>query len=103
MLKFTISFLMMITAVCAQKGLSQDEINLRMCGEVNFNFNRELKNCSYCAHGLKYDQTRKCVGTPDVLGKCYGDHHYHAATQECMFCAKEATFDETSRTCEKIP
>jgi hypothetical protein len=99
MLKYTIPFLMIITAVCAQKNVSQDEINLRMCGEANYSFDESSKECVYCAHGLKYNEKQKCVGTPDVLGKCYGDHHYHAATQECMFCALGYTFNETSRQC----
>lgn len=104
MLKFTIVFLIIatpvVTPVAAQKGQSQDELNSRMCGGANFQFDSRLNRCSYCAHGLEYDANQKCRGIPDVIGKCFGDHHYHAATQECHFCAFGHAFNETSRQCE---
>ncbi len=101
MLRFAIGFLMMATSVSAQNRLSQEELNLQMCGESNFNFDSSLNKCSYCAHGLKYNQNNTCVGTPDVIGKCFGEDHYHAATQECHKCALGSAFNETSRQCEK--
>lgn len=58
--------------------------------------------CIYCAHGLTYDPTTlQCKGTPNVIGKCFGEDHYHARTQECMYCAKGYHFNESSRKCEK--
>ena len=100
MQKFAIVFLMMAASATAQTVLSQDEVNRKKCGKPNFHFNPNLKNCSYCAHGLEYDNTHTCVGTPDVIGKCFGEHHYHALTQECHFCSLGYTFNETSRLCE---
>ena len=105
MLKFIAVFLMLPTVVWGQNAQSQESINLQMCGAKQYRFNEFSKECIYCAHGFKYDANLKCVGTPDVLGKCYGGysepHHYHAATNECMFCANGYVFSETSRVCEQ--
>ncbi len=101
MLKFTLFFLVMITAAYAQKGVSPSEVNLQMCGEANYRFDDRSKECIYCAHGLKYDKNQKCVGIPDVLGKCFANHYYQAKTQECTFCALGNIFNKTSRKCEK--
>ena len=98
MLKYLAILLVMVAPIWAQN--NQEKINLDLCGSSDYRFDQASHECIYCAHGLHYDKDLKCVGTPDVLGKCYGDHHYHAATEECMFCAKGYGFNETSRTCE---
>lgn len=72
------------------------------CRLENHRFDPESFTCIYCAHGLTYDrETLQCKGTPDVIGKCFGEDHYHARTQECMYCAKGYHFKESSRKCEK--
>ncbi|OJW47566.1 MAG: hypothetical protein BGO67_04260 [Alphaproteobacteria bacterium 41-28] len=100
MLKFLFPFLMMVGSAYAHKCASPDELNLKMCGTPHKCFDEPSKECIYCAHGLHTNADGKCVGTPDVLGKCYGEDHYHAATQECMVCALKHAFNETSRKCE---
>ena len=100
MLKAISFFLIVTTMIDAHASQSREEINLEKCGSTEYRFDSSSKECVYCAQGLQYDDNLKCVGIPDVLGKCYGDHHYHAATQECMFCAVGYHFNETSRLCE---
>ncbi len=76
------------------------EMNLEMCRSMEHRFDPATNQCVYCAHGLQYvKELSVCKGTPDAIGKCYGDDHYHAATQECMYCAKGYTFNEDIRAC----
>lgn len=98
MFRFATVFILFITAVTAEE--LQHEGSLEMCRSLNHRFDTSLDECIYCAHGLTFDSEKsQCVGTPDVIGKCYGEDHYHAATQECMYCAKGHDFDEGMRIC----
>lgn len=81
----------------------EKEMSLDMCRSLNHRFDSDSHACVYCAHGLHYDlESLKCMGTPDVIGKCFGEDHYHASTKECMYCGKEYIFDEDIRECMPV-
>ena len=106
-LKFTIAILILCTGVKAQNSLPavaekvyEEEMSLEMCGSLGRRYDVGSNACIYCAHGFTYDPKKsKCTGIPDVLGKCFGEHHYHAKTQECMYCAKGYKFNEDFKEC----
>lgn len=78
----------------------EKEMSLDMCRSLNHRFDSNSHACVYCAHGLHYDlESSICTGTPDVIGKCFGNDHYRAGTKECVYCAKEYVFDEDIREC----
>jgi len=106
-LKTTIVSLILCTGVSADDKLQpeadlnyEEEMSIALCSSVEHRFDPQANACVYCAHGLHYaPHTSQCIGTPDVLGKCYGEHHYHAKTQECMYCAEGYLFHEDIREC----
>lgn len=80
------------------------EMSLDLCRSLEHRFETTSHACVYCAHGLHYEgMPPQCIGTPDVIGKCYGDDHYHAQTQECMYCGKGYAFNEDIRECMVVP
>lgn len=85
-----------------QVNLTDKDLSFEMCRSLDHQFSQEAKACRYCAQGLDYNpHTLKCEGTPNFLGKCYGGDHYHAETEECMYCAHGYIFDEKQRACVK--
>lgn len=106
-LKFTMFFLMICPVAKAQGNLQSEaeksyeqEMSLEMCGALGRRYDPRLNICTYCAHGLTYSLTTlKCTGIPNVIGKCIGKDHYHAKTQECMYCAKGYKFNEDLKEC----
>ena len=105
--KAIIVFFILYSGVNAQGGhqseadkFYEEEMSLDMCRSLDHRFDSAVSECVYCAQGLHYDQDKsQCVGTPDVLGKCFGNDHYHAKTQECMYCALGYSFHEDIREC----
>lgn len=109
-LKFLSILLIIGTMANAQSPLQSDaeknyeeEMSLEMCRSLDHRFESDSNECIYCAHGLSYNlETLQCVGTPDVIGKCFGDDHYHAKTQECMYCAQKYIFNDDIKGCMQI-
>ncbi|MBA3813168.1 MAG: hypothetical protein H0X26_01540 [Alphaproteobacteria bacterium] len=108
----SVFILMLNTALKAESTLNteaekayEEEMSLAMCHSADHRFASHSNACVYCAQGLHYDQSKShCTGTPNVLGKCYGKDHYHAKTQECMYCASGYVFneDEDIRECDPV-
>lgn len=81
----------------------EKEMSLDMCRSLDHRFDPDSHACVYCAHGFHYDlESSQCVGTPDVIGKCFGKDHYHATTEECMYCGKDYVFHEDIRECMPV-
>ena len=81
----------------------EKEMSLDMCRSIDHRFDSDSHECVYCFDGFHYDlNTSTCMGTPDVLGKCFGEDHYHANTKECMYCAKDYVFNEDIRECMPV-
>lgn len=111
-LKIAIVVLMLSTIVKAENGSSkeadkayEDDMLMSLCRSPEHRFDDRLNSCVYCAQGFRYDRSSaRCMGTPNILGKCYGEDHYRAKTQECVYCVNGYVFNEDPdiRECEPI-
>jgi hypothetical protein len=110
-LKISAFILMLSTVAKAESPTTADgdttyeeEMSLQMCRSVEHRFDSASNECMYCAQGLKYDaQKVQCTGTSNVIGKCFGEDHYHAETKECMYCASGYVFNDDTDIRECIP
>ena len=88
----------------ANKAYEEDMI-MTLCHSADHRFDSLANSCVYCAQGFQYDRnSSRCIGTPNILGKCYGEDHYRAKTQECVYCVSGYVFNEDPdiRECEPI-
>jgi len=85
------------------KKVYEEDMLTTMCRSPDHHFDPHAHICSYCAKGFRYDRhISRCSGTPNILGKCYGQDHYRARTKECVYCESGYVFNEHAdiRTCE---
>ena len=111
-LKISVFILMLHAVVKAENMPGADvekaydeEMSLVMCHSANHRFVSLSNACVYCAQGLHYDRSKsQCLGTLNLLGKCYGEDHYHAKTRECTYCASGFVFNEDAdiRECVSV-
>lgn len=103
----------MLNVVVKAEGESQKEANksyeddmiMTLCRSAEHRFDSQSNSCVYCAQRFRYDSSaNRCVGTPNILGKCYGEDHYRAKKQECVYCVNGYVFNEDPdiRECEPI-